>query len=40
MKVLNIGSLNLDYVYTLDHIVLPGEQKKRLPATFSLAARV
>ncbi len=25
MKVLNIGSLNLDYVYSLDHIVLPGE---------------
>lgn len=25
MKVLNIGSLNLDYVYNLDHIVIPGE---------------
>lgn len=25
MRVLNIGSLNLDYVYSLDHIVLPGE---------------
>lgn len=25
MKVLNIGSLNLDYVYNVDHIVLPGE---------------
>lgn len=25
MKVLNIGSLNLDYVYNLDHIVQPGE---------------
>ena len=25
MKVLNMGSMNLDYVYTVDHIVLPGE---------------
>ncbi len=25
MKVLNFGSLNLDYVYTVDHIVRPGE---------------
>ncbi len=25
MKVLNIGSLNLDYVYSVDHIVQPGE---------------
>ena len=25
MKVLNIGSMNLDYVYSVDHIVLPGE---------------
>lgn len=25
MRVLNIGSLNLDYVYNLDHIVQPGE---------------
>lgn len=25
MKVLNIGSLNLDYVYRVDHIILPGE---------------
>ncbi|MBR3909735.1 MAG: ribokinase, partial [Anaerotignum sp.] len=25
MKVLNIGSLNLDYVYQVDHIVQPGE---------------
>lgn len=25
MKVLNIGSMNLDYVYTVDHIVEPGE---------------
>ena len=25
MKVLNIGSLNLDYVYRVDHFVQPGE---------------
>ena len=25
MRVLNIGSLNLDYVYSVDHIVAPGE---------------
>lgn len=25
MKVLNFGSLNLDYVYSVDHIVIPGE---------------
>ena len=31
MRVLNIGSLNVDYVYTVDHIILPGETE----ATFS-----
>jgi ribokinase len=25
MKVLNFGSLNIDYVYSVDHIVVPGE---------------
>lgn len=25
MKVLNLGSMNLDYVYSVDHIVQPGE---------------
>lgn len=25
MRVLNIGSLNIDYVYNVDHIILPGE---------------
>jgi len=25
MKVINFGSLNLDYVYSVDHIVKPGE---------------
>ena len=25
MKVLNLGSMNIDYVYSVDHIILPGE---------------
>ena len=25
MKILNFGSLNVDYVYTVDHMVQPGE---------------
>ncbi len=25
MKILNFGSLNIDYVYNVDHIVMPGE---------------
>ncbi len=25
MKVLNFGSLNIDYVYEVDHFVKPGE---------------
>ena len=25
MKILNIGSMNIDYVYSVDHIILPGE---------------
>ena len=25
MRVLNIGSLNIDFVYAVDHIILPGE---------------
>ena len=32
MKILNFGSLNLDYVYNVDHFVRPGEtlsSKKR-----------
>ena len=28
MKVLNIGSCNLDYVYSLDHIVAEGETER------------
>ena len=25
MKILNFGSMNLDYVYQVDHFVAPGE---------------
>lgn len=25
MKILNFGSLNIDYVYHMDHFVCPGE---------------
>lgn len=25
MKVLNFGSMNVDYVYQVDHILIPGE---------------
>ena len=25
MKILNFGSLNIDYTYSLEHIVQPGE---------------
>lgn len=25
MKILNLGSLNIDYVYSVDHIIMPGE---------------
>ena len=28
MKVLNIGSCNLDYVYALGHIVVEGETER------------
>lgn len=30
MKVLNIGSMNLDYVYSVDHIIAPGETQGNL----------
>ena len=30
MRVLNFGSLNIDYVYNVDHIVKKGETIKRL----------
>lgn len=30
MKILNIGSLNVDYVYKVDKFLLPGETKSSL----------
>lgn len=30
MKVLNFGSLNVDYVYQVDHMVMPGETQSSL----------
>ena len=30
MKILNFGSLNLDYVYDVDHFVAPGETMSSL----------
>ncbi|MFR8643939.1 MAG: hypothetical protein ACLVG1_07430 [Monoglobus pectinilyticus] len=30
MKILNIGSLNIDYVYKVDKFLLPGETKSSL----------
>ena len=29
MKVLNFGSMNVDYVYQVDHILIPGETWRR-----------
>ena len=36
MKVLNFGSLNLDYVYQVESILIPG--KHRLPEIVRLSA--
>ena len=30
MKVLNYGSLNVDYVYSVDHIIIGGEHSSKL----------
>ena len=30
MKILNLGSLNVDYVYKVDKFLLPGETKSSL----------
>ena len=36
MKVLNYGSLNVDYVYSVDHIIVGGETQQSLKMeTFS-----
>ena len=39
MRVLNIGSLNLDYVYSMDHIVQPGETEASLSRSIFLGGK-
>lgn len=39
MKILNFGSLNLDYVYGVEHFVMAGKRYLLLPAIHSAAAR-
>ncbi len=39
MRVLNIGSLNLDYVYSVDHIVAPGETESSMDRNVFLGGK-
>ncbi len=39
MKVLNIGSLNIDYVYSVDHIIQPGETEATGSRTIFLGGK-
>ena len=39
MKVLNFGSLNVDYVYQVDHIMLPGETQSSTQRNVLLAGK-
>ena len=39
MRVLNIGSMNLDHVYTMDHIVQPGETEASLEMNIFLGGK-
>lgn len=39
MRVLNIGSLNIDYVYNVDHIVVPGETEATGPRNIFLGGK-
>ena len=39
MKILNIGSMNLDYVYGVDHIILPGETEATTSRTVFLGGK-
>lgn len=39
MKILNIGSLNLDFVYTVDHIVIPGETEAAVSRNIFLGGK-
>ena len=37
MKVLNFGSLNLDYVYSVDNFLRPGETKSAMDRNSGLS---
>lgn len=39
MKILNFGSLNIDYVYKVDHIVQRGKHSIPYPEVYSAAER-
>lgn len=39
MRILDFGSLNIDYVYQVDHMVRPGETLAAGGATCTPAAR-
>jgi len=39
MKVLNIGSMNLDFVYSVDHIVCPGETESSISMNIFLGGK-
>ncbi|MCR5106930.1 MAG: ribokinase [Lachnospiraceae bacterium] len=39
MKVLCFGSMNIDYVYPVDHIILPGETEKTMGVSLSCGGK-
>ena len=39
MRVLNIGSMNLDHVYSVDHVVQPGETEASLEMNIFLGGK-
>ena len=39
MRVLNIGSMNLDHVYSVDHVVQPGETEASLDMNIFLGGK-
>lgn len=39
MRIINFGSLNLDYTYTVDHIVEPGRHWIQRSERFSAAVK-
>ena len=40
MKILNLGSLNIDYVYKVDKFLLPGETKSSLSLNVHCGGKV